>query len=53
MGSRSSLSRDVDSTDVDHWEMNYHEAAIFLEVGNATNQIEKSGKDSSRPHKET
>ncbi|ERL92570.1 hypothetical protein D910_09883, partial [Dendroctonus ponderosae] len=33
MGSRSSLSRDVDSTDIDHWEMNYHEAAIFLEEG--------------------
>lgn len=32
MGSRSSLSRDLDSADVDHWEMNYHEAAIFLEV---------------------
>lgn len=33
MGSRSSLSRDLDSADVDHWEMNYHEAAIFLEEG--------------------
>ncbi|CAG9770850.1 unnamed protein product [Ceutorhynchus assimilis] len=33
MGSRSSLSRDMDSADVDHWEMNYHEAAIFLEEG--------------------
>nr|CAH7728734.1 unnamed protein product [Callosobruchus chinensis] len=32
MGSRSSLSRD-DNTDTDHWEMNYHEAAIFLEEG--------------------
>lgn len=34
MGSRSSLSRDRDegNMDVDHWEMNYHEAAIFLEV---------------------
>lgn len=34
MGSRSSLSRDRDENnrDVDHWEMNYHEAAIFLEV---------------------
>ncbi|KAJ8954127.1 hypothetical protein NQ318_005721 [Aromia moschata] len=31
MGSRSSLSRD--DADVDHWEMNYHEAAIFLEEG--------------------
>ncbi|KAJ8933779.1 hypothetical protein NQ314_013815 [Rhamnusium bicolor] len=30
MGSRSSLSRD-DNADIDHWEMNYHEAAIFLE----------------------
>ncbi|XP_076256242.1 two pore calcium channel protein 1-like isoform X2 [Rhynchophorus ferrugineus] len=33
MGSRSSLSRDVDNNEVDHWEMNYHEAAIFLEEG--------------------
>ncbi|XP_066153922.1 two pore channel protein 1-like isoform X1 [Euwallacea fornicatus] len=33
MGSRSSLSRDLDSGEVDHWEMNYHEAAIFLEEG--------------------
>ncbi|XP_050302250.1 two pore calcium channel protein 1-like isoform X2 [Anthonomus grandis grandis] len=34
MGSRSSLSRHVEnSMDVDHWEMNYHEAAIFLEEG--------------------
>lgn len=34
MGSRSSLARDVrdDTTGFDHWEMNYHEAAIFLEV---------------------
>ncbi|CAG9862413.1 unnamed protein product [Phyllotreta striolata] len=32
MGSRSSLSRD-DLADMDHWEMNYHEAAIFLEEG--------------------
>lgn len=34
MGSRSSLSRDQNefNNDVDHWEMNYHEAAIFLEV---------------------
>lgn len=32
MGSRSSLSRD-DNADIDHWEMNYHEAAIFLEEG--------------------
>lgn len=31
MGSRSSLSRD-DNSETDHWEMNYHEAAIFLEV---------------------
>lgn len=31
MGSRSSLSRD-DMADLDNWEMNYHEAAIFLEV---------------------
>lgn len=31
MGSRSSLSRD-DLADMDHWEMNYHEAAIFLEA---------------------
>ncbi|XP_060533745.1 two pore channel protein 1-like isoform X2 [Cylas formicarius] len=33
MGSRSSLSRDLDSAEIDHWEMNYHEAAIFLEEG--------------------
>ncbi|KAL1502414.1 hypothetical protein ABEB36_007557 [Hypothenemus hampei] len=33
MGSRSSLARDLDSNEVDHWEMNYHEAAIFLEEG--------------------
>ncbi|XP_068901999.1 two pore calcium channel protein 1-like isoform X3 [Tenebrio molitor] len=32
MGSRSSLSRETTET-VDHWEMNYHEAAIFLEEG--------------------
>lgn len=34
MGSRSSLNRNRDEAnmDVDHWEMNYHEAAIFLEV---------------------
>ncbi|XP_018562124.1 two pore calcium channel protein 1 isoform X2 [Anoplophora glabripennis] len=32
MGSRSSLSRD-DNSETDHWEMNYHEAAIFLEEG--------------------
>lgn len=31
MGSRSSLSRE-NTESVDHWEMNYHEAAIFLEV---------------------
>lgn len=31
MGSRSSLSRD-NTSELDHWEMNYHEAAIFLEV---------------------
>lgn len=31
MGSRSSLSRD-NTSEQDHWEMNYHEAAIFLEV---------------------
>lgn len=30
MGSRSSLSRDVEGAD--HWDMNYHEAAIYLEV---------------------
>lgn len=30
MGSRSSLSRDADGND--HWDMNYHEAAIYLEV---------------------
>lgn len=30
MGSRSSLSRDADGSD--QWDMNYHEAAIFLEV---------------------
>lgn len=47
IGSRSSLNRDGDSaveltspnegyTDAErHWEMNYHEAAIFLEVNNA------------------
>ncbi|XP_044763143.1 two pore calcium channel protein 1-like [Coccinella septempunctata] len=35
MGSRSSLARDIrdDTTGFDHWEMNYHEAAIFLEEG--------------------
>ncbi|KAK9892534.1 hypothetical protein WA026_020517 [Henosepilachna vigintioctopunctata] len=35
MGSRSSLARDIrdDTTGLDHWEMNYHEAAIFLEEG--------------------
>lgn len=32
MGSRSSLSREMDP-ETDHWEMNYHEAAIFLEEG--------------------
>ncbi|XP_056633174.1 two pore calcium channel protein 1-like isoform X1 [Diorhabda sublineata] len=32
MGSRSSLSRD-DIGDMDQWEMNFHEAAIFLEEG--------------------
>lgn len=32
MGSRSSLSRDA-AEGADHWEMNYHEAAIFLEEG--------------------
>ncbi|XP_017772430.1 PREDICTED: two pore calcium channel protein 1-like isoform X2 [Nicrophorus vespilloides] len=32
MGSRSSLSREVDVGN-DHWGMNYHEAAIFLEEG--------------------
>ncbi|GJQ79890.1 hypothetical protein Trydic_g18337 [Trypoxylus dichotomus] len=31
MGSRSSLSRDADGSD--QWDMNYHEAAIFLEEG--------------------
>lgn len=30
MGSVSGLSRDSEAAD--HWEMNYHEAAIFLEV---------------------
>lgn len=30
MGSRSSLSRDLEGSD--QWDMNYHEAAIFLEV---------------------
>lgn len=34
MGSRSSLSRDSPTAEgTDHWEMNYHEAAIFLEEG--------------------
>lgn len=38
MGSRSSLSRDVDGDD--HWDMNFHEAAIYLEVRLLkTNQI--------------
>ncbi|CAH0546809.1 unnamed protein product [Brassicogethes aeneus] len=32
MGSRSSLSRETEN-EADHWEMNYHEAAIFLEEG--------------------
>ncbi|CAG9815106.1 unnamed protein product [Phaedon cochleariae] len=32
MGSRSNLSRE-DTADIDQWEMNYHEAAIFLEEG--------------------
>ncbi|XP_049818861.1 two pore calcium channel protein 1-like isoform X2 [Aethina tumida] len=32
MGSRSSLSRE-NETEADHWEMNYHEASIFLEEG--------------------
>ena len=32
MGSRSSLSRDLDTSNIDHWDLNYHEAAIFLEV---------------------
>lgn len=35
IGSRSSLNRDLDETNLefDHWQMNYHEAAIFLEEG--------------------
>lgn len=35
IGSRSSLNRDPDETNLefDHWQMNYHEAAIFLEEG--------------------
>lgn len=32
MGSRSSLGRELDVED-DQWEMNYHEAAIYLEEG--------------------
>lgn len=34
MGSRSSLNRDLTGceNDSDYWEMNYHEAAIYLEV---------------------
>lgn len=35
MGSRSTLSRDIDGAD--HWEMNFHEAAIYLEVRRKTN----------------
>ncbi|XP_026472148.1 two pore calcium channel protein 1-like isoform X2 [Ctenocephalides felis] len=35
MGSRSSLNRDLTGceNDSDYWEMNYHEAAIYLEEG--------------------
>lgn len=34
LGSRSSLNRSNHEhlTEEDHWEMNYHEAAIYLEV---------------------
>lgn len=36
MGSRSTLSCEIDEDDISgdlHWQMNYHEAAIFLEEG--------------------
>ncbi|GLV36801.1 cacophony [Carabus blaptoides fortunei] len=36
IGSRSSLNRDLDgatNSEYDQWQMNYHEAAIFLEEG--------------------
>lgn len=35
MGSRSTLSCEIDEDQLGrelHWQMNYHEAAIFLEV---------------------
>lgn len=33
MGSRSSLHTGLQMTENEHWEMNYHEAAIYLEEG--------------------
>ncbi|XP_072939520.1 two pore calcium channel protein 1-like isoform X1 [Epargyreus clarus] len=33
MGSRSSLHTGLQMSDDEHWEMNYHEAAIYLEEG--------------------
>lgn len=32
MGSRSSLHTGLHMSEDEHWEMNYHEAAIYLEV---------------------
>lgn len=32
LGSRSSLHSGLPLTEDEHWEMNYHEAAIYLEV---------------------
>lgn len=32
MGSRSSLHTGLNMSEDEHWEMNYHEAAIYLEV---------------------
>lgn len=32
MGSRSSLHTGIQMSEDEHWEMNYHEAAIYLEV---------------------
>lgn len=46
MGSRSSLHTGLHMSEDEHWEMNYHEAAIYLEVNDKAmlNKIENSLK---------
>lgn len=45
MGSRSILSRDAEGSD--HWNMNYHEAAIYLEEGENNEKFDSHPKHPS------